>query len=571
MYEQPGGLAAHRVASGQRYDLSSPVKEGGSFLFRRTLYINLPINDRVSGLRFAGNASLGLRFEPLDVGVHGAHHAWVEKWQAVADDKTQIKLKLPAAIKRINSIAYGSVSLARMDGEAVAEEASISGSTSRDLPEDFYAAAFEARFSLADMAAISHAKARALERSRQRKGKSLSAALATIDEHIIEQDIELHEVFQAALLDASLTQIDIRGRPSSPRIRLISEAGAGENLWQWIEAGEQTAALSWSAQGADLVSQFQAALDRAMKKRSAGQTHLELALQIESDAPCRVVLTQAQLTVLQETELLAQSASLSFDGTGRGSQSLALQPLLENGGLPKHLLVSASLAFRDLAAANPLPSSDELVSSLGVQIEENAMIAVRIECSQSSWLCGAALAWRPQSEASQLRLSLHDDQGGEPAAPVLMQAELKTEGMGRRWLRFSWPQAPAQPGAYWLKLTVLRGAGIWLGATSASKPLWRQSAEKQRSLGRVPIELYAQTIEPQSASTNGAHHQPLQMLLDGQSLVPLAGHEAASGSVIQLQMLNLASASLSGAAQLEVRCARDANVTVKSVLLSSLT
>ncbi len=87
----------------------------------------------------------------------------------------------------------------------------------------------------------------------------------------------------------------------------------------------------------------------------------------------------------------------------------------------------------------------------------------------------------------------------------------------------------------------------------------------------MPIELYVQTIEPQSASASSVDHQPVQMLLDGQSLVPLADHNAGAGGVIQLAMLNPASASLSGAAQLEVRCARDANVTVKSVLLSSLT
>ena len=86
------------------------------------------------------------------------------------------------------------------------------------------------------------------------------------------------------MIQSALTRLDLSGRPTTPRLRLLS-ADQSEGLWQWLEPGEHASAVTFAAQGEDLAGQMQPALDRALALRPPGTSQMVLPLLIESDAP----------------------------------------------------------------------------------------------------------------------------------------------------------------------------------------------------------------------------------------------------------------------------------------------
>jgi hypothetical protein len=501
LFAGPDCTSQQRLQPGLVFSLQTPVQEGGVTLFRQTLHLCVAVDDRCQRIVVGPGSQLALRFEPSTLAITRGDSAWVQRWQDEADRAT-VELTYPAPILAVHSEVYRKVALHRVDGDAVSEQPTVSASTGQALAEPLVAPSFQARLSDPRPAVV----ARKTAEHVLYKHQSLAAMAVEATGHSVH-DAEWEATAIEALLASGLTRLDLRGQPTSPRLRLMN-GDQSEVLWQWLEPGAHPSPVSYTAAGADLEQQWQAALARALAQRPAGVTRLVLPLHIESDAPCRVVAQQATLDLLLETQLLAEPLSLDFDGTHAQVQDV---PVPSPPPHAESFTLSASTALRSPAATAP-PVLSQAARYTGAALQEGEQLAIPWTTGEPVRLLGVALAWYPLSAMTRLRLALVVDGGEQPAARVLTEGTIEGDALGSDWLQCRWDALTLQTGRYWLRVQVEQGNGVWLGeAVGIPRAAWRQGGATGHPVA-LPLALRLQPLEvaPLEASTS-----PLQVALNG--------------------------------------------------------
>jgi hypothetical protein len=559
LYTHPDCAAAHLVPGGLALDLTTPVQEGGVTLFRYTLYVRVPLDERCQRVVAAPASKLQALFEPATVEVTRENSAWVRKWQETGVQAVRVQLAHPAPIAKVHSDIYDKVALHRVDGDAVATEPTVEASTGQPLGQSFVASAFQAAFEGSKPAAIAKLVSDMVHQSQKQAFQSLSAKVAQEQSIIITGDRTFDEAKLHAILKSALDRIDLSGRPTTPRLKLLS-ADRSESLWQWVEQGEHAGTVAYAAQGADLVEQLQPALDRAFALREGAAAALVLPLSIESDAPCRVTLQQAHLEFELQADLLSEPAQVTFVGGSERTQLISLQaPAAQS----VRLQFQASVAQRDpQTAGEPGATLDHRT---GVQLDSGMQAAALWEADRAYWLIGMAIAWYDLSEHASLHVSLVPEAGG-PGAATGALAEgtlaLAASAVGPAWLRFRWPQAALQQGRYWLRVQVESGSGVWLGeATEGSHPLWQQPPGAGTMLN-VPLKLLHFALEP--AGPEQAQSFPVRLQLNGIELAAVTPRANALAAEADSPAALAAASPWSLAAS----SASDLSLTVQSALLT---
>ncbi len=518
VFTHPDCAPAHLVPAGLSLNLTTPLQVDGVTLFRATVYLRVPLDERCQRVLAAPASKLHVRFEPTTVQVTSATTGWVKKWQGLTQNAT-IELKYPAPIAVVQSDLYQKVDLKRVDGDAVSEQPTVSVNTGQAIPGGFIGPAFKAEFSVEKPGLLSEILAITVQESQT--FQSLSAA-AVKDSAGQFGDVSFEQAKSKAMIQSALTRLDLSGKPTTPRLRLLS-ADQSEGLWQWLEPGEHAGAVTYAAVGAQLAEQLQPAFDRALALREPDAGQMVLPLLIESDAPCTVVLQQASLEFLLEAELLSAPAQLGFTGGSEQTQPVILQPAAAQ---PVRLHLAASLALHDpQTAAEPPPLASGALHT-GVQMEAGTQAATLWEADRPYWLVGFAFAWHALSDHVIAQVSLLAEAGGAAAGEALIEARLEANATGATWLRCQCPQTAVQPGRYWLRLRVEDGSGLWLGeAASPAQPMWQQVPPGAGSQNALPLRLLHFALEP--AAADAAQQAPLRLALNGVALASTSPRDGA--------------------------------------------
>lgn len=509
VFTHPDCAPAHLVSAGLSLNLTTPLLADGVTLFRSTLYIRMPLDERCNRVVPSPASKLQVRFEPTTVQITSGTTGWVKKWQGLTN-QANIELKYPAPISAVQSDLYQSVELRRVDGDAVSEQPTVTVNTGQAIAGGFIAPAFQAKLSGEKPNVLSEILVVTIQESQT--FQSLSAAAAKNSAGPFGD--AAHETAKSkAMIQSALTRLDLSGRPTTPRLRLLS-ADQGEGLWQWLEPGEHASAVTFAGLGGDLAGQLQPALDRALALRAPDAGQMVLPLLIESDAPCTVVLQQANLEFLLEADLLSAPAQLSFAGGSEQTQTVSLQPATAQ---PLRLHLAGSVALHDLQTAAEPPPLASGASRTGIQLEAGTQAAAVWEADRPYWLIGFALAWYALFEHVVLEVALLAEAGGAAAGQPLIQARLETDATGASWLRCNCPQTAVQPGRYWLRVRVEEGSGLWLGeAASPAQAVWQQVPPAAGSQTALPLHLLHFALEP--AAAEQAHVAPVQLALNGVAL-----------------------------------------------------
>ena len=358
---------------------------------------------------------------------------------------------------------------------------------------------------------------------------------------------------------ARLARFELRGLPTTPRLRLLS-TDQTETLWQWTEPGEQLTPIDFTSAGEDLLKQWQPAFDRALAQRQPNATRLVLPLQIESDAPCRVLVQEPNLGFQLESSLVGEPVSWTFDGTSEQTQSL---PLDKPAGLPQRLKVEATVAVKAPAPEGTLPALASDPQRLGTKLEAGEGLSIVLEANQPRRLLGIAIAWHPLSEHTAVRVQLLPESGGQPAGTRLVEARAEVDLSEAGWLQLRWPDVELQSGRYWLHLQVEDGLGLWLGQpTGAAQAVCRQNADGSSEAVMLPLHLLFQLQEPSLRLPTAS--PSLKIALNG---VPLALSRPRPG--VLLADLDPVSGFLATAAewQLAVKAAHPLRLTIRAAKL----
>lgn len=294
-----------------------------------------------------------------------------------------------------------------------------------------------------------------------------------------------------ALAPADLTALQIRSYPSAPRLRLVApddpglQSGgpvSGGPFWQ---AGGQVGATVPEADGVvDAGKALEAELKRYLDRlRSAGGTPLppsvEVALVIESDAPCRFTLSQLQVPYSLVIESLPGGAAkqlLRFDGTREARQELVLN-------LPAAAQVrSARLRTTESFGGGRLAGETDGLAEhrSGVRVEPERWIAQPLNSLPGS-VVGVSLALLALAPGTRVVVELQTGSPAGPSGKSLGTAALELGPPGTRgWAvaRFQPPVAlEGEPG--WLLVSAAAGQATWLttGGAAALRVLGRAAPQ----------------------------------------------------------------------------------------------
>lgn len=477
LFLSPAGGDAQRVQAGQVLDLTTPELVDGATVFRRTLYLRVPLDDACDRLSVASGSALGLRFEPCTVTVHAGDAAWVKRWSGFGAT-VQVELAYPAPLTRVDSDFYGHAALHRQDGKAVSAEATVEGATGAPLSTPFVGAAFEVRLDGERRADRLRLRSEATV-ARQTGHRSLSAA-ATGLAPAMQLDDDLKAIDMLVELLHGLTALRLAGTPGSPRLTLRSADGAAV-LWQWIEPGPQTASVDFAA--ADLAKDWQPALEQALTVvdralvtpngvKAPRPNVLVLPLEIASDGPCRVRVQQAAVEVLLERPLLESPTTLHFDGVTARRQTV---PLVVPATARWLHVDGAWTASGGAASAGDW-------GAVGVLLADGAQARIPLPIGTPQRCAGVAFGWHPLGVRTALRASLVDDGGHELAA-----ASLDTDDADAGVYQLRWPAVDLQADRYVLRLAVGDGGGVFAAIDAAgADPIVVNDDTGERALPLAP-------------------------------------------------------------------------------------
>lgn len=552
LFTHPDGAFPHRVRAGRTSLLTAPLLENGVTVFRDKLYVCLPLDASSDEVLLATTSALRVRFDATTVSVYSSTTSWVVSWQEVGDTLT-VELKYPAQVQAVDHPQFARVELFRVDGEAVADEPTVTASTGAVLGDPFSASRFEARFSIAISGGFLFIQQTILGVS--------ATARSTGGPHGSATSPELSQAMPSG------PSLRLAGTPSSPRLRLL-DPSESEVLWQWIEPGEH-ATQSYAAEGEELAAALAPAFERAvaLERQRAAQVGaspaplLALPLFIESDAPCRVTLQAASIEPLLSMELLSEPTKLSFEGDQLTQQQVALPTVPED---PVGVSIQATLVEREPQSVLEPPTLDASTCRTGVALEPGTSAAVLWNAEEPLRTMGFAVGFRALSRELSLALSLLPDAGGRARATAVAEGSVELESAGIAWVRFRWEPVDLQPGRYWVQLAVTQGSGLWLGtpASTLESVSFRRSSSDGAApaVSGVPLSLLRHPLE--AGKSAGGLPDAFLIALNGTpfSLDSASGEQVSGG-------LDIAGSGLGGEPPwiLEARSARALDLTLKSV------
>lgn len=460
LYHVPAGGAARRVQPGQVLDLTGPLLVDGVTVFKRTLYLRIPLEAAADRITLDRAAALALRFEPCTVAVLRGDEHWVRRWVALGGD-VSVELAYPAPVVRVDSALYGSVELYRVDGDVASTKPTVTAATDLDLPEPFVALAFKATLH-GEKPRLRQAHKSKLLAQRQARHKSLSAA-AVGKQELSLTDSAMAQIDQLVEQINGLSTLHLAGTPGSPRLTLRSADGA-EILWQWIEPGPHQVAVDYAAE--TLAQDWQPALGRALGlldeaasiSGAPRPTALVLPLDVVSDGPCRVRVQQASVVSFLERPLLDAPLTVRFGGATEESRAVALTP--QAGA--RQVTLTGHVAV-DRGATLPVP--EMALSPVGVYLAAGSSALLTVPLDGPLRCAGVAFGWHPLGAQTRLAVRL---ESGADVSGALAAAGIETESAVAGLLYARWPAVDLQAGAYGVRLSVDEGPGLLAATPGAS-------------------------------------------------------------------------------------------------------
>lgn len=533
LYSAASLATSTRVTAGHSVALTVPQWAGEVAVFRQSFWLPVPALPGTLALGL-GVAQLQARFAPLRLALGFGRTDWFAPAAPAARGGRRLKMRLPmpvlqfrGGIAQSNRYRY---TLHRADGEHVGEEAAASGTTGEDLAEPWIGADFEvvtgAMLVVADLQLAIVVQAKPSSRAQAPvPAAALANGVGAQDSVLALETEELSQQF------ATLSQLVVDGRPTSPRLRLMAERASGEELlWQALQPGD-TGTTTLPAE--PLADAWAPALERLQRLLGEDDPPLRLRLDCESDAPCSLSLPGLSLRLDAELELLATPARLDFDGHGHRHHTLPLA--LPAGGVPQALTLSGRVVADAAAAAGAGGSDGRQGALLGSPAAAEGSWRQALDLPAGR-VGGVAIAWQPMSDAVTLHWRLLSDGGAVLHAQTVT---LPTPAGG--WLALRCAPLDLQAGRTWLAVTLSEGSGVWLfGSTGDPARRVAVAGGAGQALPQ-PLAVHvlaggadlaagsraiALAVGPHSVATTLAPG-PLSLGLDAQALNALAGHPLA--------------------------------------------
>lgn len=525
LYRKATPTLADAVGTTLDIELRVPVTEGGVSLFRSALWLPLPEACRTADALSLDGSTLKVEFRPVEFSLQTDDRNWFSRAEDSGRLRTRLELVWPASILRIDPARPGRrdpFGLHRADGDAVSEEATQRGRSGDTLDPPWVGTpvvvAFDSPVPLLEQMTMSqNVRGLPARRGARAGGTAISGML--VEDKVVTQVGILEDI--AAMLQGSklVPGVRIAARPASPRLRLMLEGGGEDGgdrlLWQALQPGEHLQAVSLP--GDALAEEWAAALEQVLafcQRTPQADPLPRLRLDIESDGPCLVRLSQVALKLQADHALLDEPVRLDFDGRQHARHPIALPPAPT--GTRQQLLLKGRLRAAATPAADELPAGSGADGRSGLLLEEDQRVSGERPLEAPATLAGFRFDWHPLSEklAGVLRVLPANARRGTP--PLIEQAfafdTSQPAGTANRPQRLAvrWPALDVQAQALRVELALHEGRGVWLASAGGHGwRLHRQAADLEgRALGLNPQGDWLQIPPAASGSAASPGHEP---------------------------------------------------------------
>ncbi|MCE7989639.1 MAG: hypothetical protein DYG89_51485 [Caldilinea sp. CFX5] len=533
-----------QVSAARTWLIDTAVGELPQPFFRRALYLRFALDGVADGLRLVPEQThFRGHFDSYSYNAKTITNPALAAVTKTVDQAVLVELPTPrqlTAVQLVNAFVSGlssKVTVHRVDGEQVVEEPTAT-------------ATFGAPFDLfiGEGIALStgaFASTRATAPSENRIGDTSTlirtvadfntAALAT-DFTDARFGLRLSNS-STTLTPALLAGVTVRSYPSAPRLgvaaatspltptfflRLDGEIGKdGDANAGHFDAGDILAVALQTQVDAFFT---QVLTDTALGDEPALPTELTVALVLESDAPCQLVIDEFVIgyqLVRRTFPDRAEKLVLRFAGDAVATEEVTFH-------LPKTavvtaatLTVAAKLRNDGLvapAATYGLPP-ESLTQATGVHLGLARWAAQPLTPIQAVTASGVVIGLLTLTANTQLALAFYEDWQGQPGKQLTATTIDLGQSGQRLWQTVRFPEPVllfTQP--YWLLLKALRGAALWL-AQEGTPTLQMLTQENQR-WQTVSVITNTQGLLHLLSPTVGDNQQspPLALRIDGVSI-----------------------------------------------------
>lgn len=425
--------------------IDDALESNGGRVYRRQVNMQVTVDTMADSLFIRTDSRLKGYFRPAVLSINASSPYRTGNWPGGSGGT--VSLIRPWHVLKIKASGSGSVELKRIDGDAIADEATVSGNVNALLTPEFVSDRFVAETS------------------------------------------------------KTITVVDVASYPTGLRIGIGTPAwnNASAALNQealnvtWQEPGEHRGSVLFDISGDQLAAVLQPLLADVLANRPSGQTQLVIPIIVQSDVPCKLDLTDNSLNHEQQINRFALSdAAAALDKqvlrfSGKRNEQQWLSVPWPNGSVSVTQFSwqmnisrqgegnSTSTHNADLLG----PAGDAALQQRhGVLTTTAQQISIPVRLENARQLTGVWLALVMLEQSADVTVLLSADQSGKPSGEVLSQATVQLKELGvRNWFSFQWPTLLVPSGDYWLTLQSAQGRVLWLGEADATA----QASVYQRS------------------------------------------------------------------------------------------
>lgn len=462
------------VHPGQSLGVDSEVETASGLVYRRVLYLAIT-TDPLADTIVLDNPALTFNFDAARLTTRQYSAFLAEPW-SWRENRVVAKFRRPWRVEQVLTSQSGFVHLFRVDGDAMADEATTSAYSGESFDPEFIGVQFAMDF----LAAVKPPRGFTAQVGRDgaigvgvQRSRAAGAQVAgpAIPELLQVDPAQVGTELIGVQGFHHVSGIVLRSYPTTPRVSLPVDLAADDNLLTgvgdvpldllWLQAGENHSTVL-AELGARLEQVLIPKLTDAYPALAQQDAPVWVPVVLESDTPCLCALGEISLPyrqVINRFQDRSKKAILKFDGQRLTPQLL---PLTVPPGNVTRLGFKLDVANRDRLSCGSGPAAAG--AHCGLLVSEDYWYGVLVTPPTAGFYGAVALLLSPLSATAELTLALVAGDGAVSGAALVSASAPVARNGSRQWLRIAFPEQRLDQTSYWLTLKATGGRVVWLGS-----------------------------------------------------------------------------------------------------------
>lgn len=469
LYRGPTADAGGLIGAGEALPVETAVQTAVGTVYRRVVYLRIPSDGIATGI-ILEQPSLAGRFSATTVAVARHSPLLLEPWR-LQDDRILVRLKRPWHVRQATTHAPAGLDFFRMDGDTIAERATVSAFDSDLVEPEFISRDFAIALS-PDPRPRRKGLAKPVAESRQPLHPPMPGGPAAAAAPGKAGDRR----GKAAVMDRGfygLKSLTLNSYPTTPRISVPADLAtplsaltstlsdvAMDLLWQ--QAGESRETVECALASA-LESVLLPKISAAFRQAPGNGGDLWVPIAIDSDTPCVWTPTDIDLPVrflVDRFQDLGTKFVMDFQDNGGSPRAVPLR-------LPPGDITHASLRVDtgNKDSLKPFTGAADETANKGLMMDRDHWYACRITPPEAAFYGAAAVRVTLLSPELKLEASLIEGDLTPSGRPLVTAAVSSSGQASGKWLTLKFDPVRLDQAAYWLTLRASEGQGVWLCAS----------------------------------------------------------------------------------------------------------